>query len=85
MGDSSRPQPIEKLRGQVTRGVYGKGSKSEREAVFIDTADGRYLLRRKSGPAYADPDLERYIGHSVECDGFLLGTTLLAERIDLIG
>jgi hypothetical protein len=85
MGDSSRPEPIEKLRGQVTRGVYGKGSKSEREAVFIETGDGRYLLRRKGGPVYADSELERYVGHAVECDGFLLGTTLLAERIDLIG
>ena len=84
MGDSSRPEPVQKLRGQVTKGSYGKGSKSEREAVFLDTPEGRYLLRRKSGPAYADPELERYVGHPVECDGFLLGTTLLAERIVLI-
>ena len=83
--DDSRPLPISKLRGQVTRGEYGKGTKSEREAVFITTtSDGRYILRRKSGPAYDDSELERYVGHEVECDGFALGTTLLCDRIELV-
>ena len=82
--DSSRPLPISKLRGEVTRGEYGKGTKSEREAVFITTSDGRYVLRRKSGPAYGDSELERYVGHAVECDGFVLGTTLLCERIEVV-
>jgi hypothetical protein len=85
MADSLRPERVEKLRGQVTRGEYAKGSKSEREAVFIETSAGRYILRRKDGPAFADPQLERYVGQSVECDGFLVGTTLLAERIGMIG
>jgi len=83
MAETSQPQPVKKLRGRVTRGPYGKGSKSEREAVFIETSDGRYLLRRKAGPVFADAELERYVGHTVECDGFLVGTTLLAERIDV--
>ena len=81
---SSQPEPIQQLRGQVTRGEYGAGSKSERTAVFIDTGRGRYLLRRKGGPAFADAALDRYIGQTVECDGFLLDTTLLAERIEIV-
>jgi hypothetical protein len=85
MADSSRPEPVRKLRGQVTRGEYGKGSKSEREAVFIDTGGQRYLLRRKGGSAFADAELERYVGQTIECDGFLVGTTLLAETIRQIG
>ena len=72
------------LRGQVTRGLYGQGSKSEREAVFIDTANGRYVLRRKNGHVFDDPELTPYVGHRVECDGFILGTTLLAERIAVV-
>ncbi|HKF44469.1 MAG TPA: hypothetical protein VKG01_15335 [Thermoanaerobaculia bacterium] len=79
------PEPVEKLRGRVTRGEYGKGSKSERMAVFIETDNGRFLLRRKGGPAFADPELESLVGHTVECNGFLLETTLLADRIDIIG
>jgi len=85
MVDSTRPVRVRKLRGQVTRGTYGAGTKSEREAVFIDTDRGRFVVRRKGGPVFADPSLECYVGHDVTCDGFLIGTTMLVERIDLIG
>jgi hypothetical protein len=85
MPDTSQPVPVKKLRGKVSRGVYAKGSKSEREALFVDTGEGRFVLRRKGGPAFADPTLERYYGHEVECDGFLVGRTLLAERIAVVG
>lgn len=82
--DSSDPVPIKRLRGQVTRGPYGKGSKSERDAVFVDTGARRYILRRKAGPAFADKQLDKYVGRMVICDGFLMGTTLLADTIDIV-
>lgn len=72
------------LHGRVAQGAYGKGSKSEREAVFIETPDARYVLRRKTGPVFGDDELTRYVGHEVECDGFVIGTTLLAERIEVV-
>ena len=81
---SARPIKVTSLRGRVTIGIYAKGSKSEHEAIFIETADGRYLLRRKTGPVFNDTELKQYIGHEVECDGFLIGTTLFAERIVLV-
>ena len=84
MPDPLRPESVHKLRGRVTQGDYAGGSKSERQAVFLDSPRGRYVLRRKGGPAFADAQLEPYVGHTVECDGFLTGTTLLAERIDVI-
>ena len=85
MPDTSQPVPVTKLRGKVSRGTYAKGSKSEREALFVETSDGRFVLRRKGGPAFADTKLERYFGHEVECDGFLVGSTLLAEHIAVVG
>jgi hypothetical protein len=81
---SVRPIRVTSLRCRVTAGIYAKGSKSEHEAIFIESANGRYLLRRKTGPVFNDTELKRYIGHEVECDGFLIGTTLLAERIMLL-
>ena len=81
---SSEPVPIKQLRGHVARGVYGKGTKSEREAIFIETGSARYLLRRKTGPAYADKELDQYVGRTVICSGFLLGTTLLADEISAV-
>lgn len=82
---SQNPLRVTALRGRVTQGEYGKGSKSEREAVFLDTPETRYILRRKSGPVFGDTELTRYVGHQVECDGFVVGTTLLAERIEVVG
>lgn len=81
----ARPVSVTRLRGLVTKEEYAKGSKSQRPAIFITTADGRYILRRKTGPVFGDAALERYVGHVVECDGFLVGTTLLAERIQRDG
>ncbi len=82
--DPSQPKRVISIRGVVTHSTYSAGSKSEREAVFIDTSDGRYLLRRKNGPAFGDVELEEYIGHTVECLGFLVRNTLLAEKINMI-
>lgn len=78
------PQRVNALQGRVVLGLYGKGSKSEREAVFLETANGRHILRRKTGPVFGDAKLAQYVGHQVECDGFVLDTTFLAERIKIV-
>jgi hypothetical protein len=79
------PIRVTSMRGRVIQGRYGTGSKSERQAVFLETANARYILRRKTGPVFGDTELTQYIGHDVECDGFLVGTTLLEERIEVVG
>jgi hypothetical protein len=84
MTDPSQPVRVKNVRGRVTKGPYARGTKSEREAVFIETGDNRYVLRRKDGPVFADGALDRYVDHTVTCDGFVLGTTLLAERIEKV-
>ena len=81
---STQPRRVTALHGRATRDVYGKDSKSEREAVFVETADARYILRRKTGPVFGDSELTKYVGHEVECDGFVIGTTLLADRIEVV-
>jgi hypothetical protein len=78
------PQRVEGLTGVVVRGPFGTGSKSEREAIWLETADRRFVLRRKSGPTFGDRALEKYVGKRVKCEGFILGYTLLAERIDIL-
>jgi len=82
---STPPRRVNAVHGRVVRGEYGKGSKSEREAVFLETSAQRYILRRKTGPVFGDVELDQYVGHQVECDGFVLDTTLLAERIQIVG
>ena len=78
------PRRVEGLTGAVVRAPFGTGSKSERIAVWLETPDGRFVLRRKEGPTYADPALDKYVGQRVKCDGFIVGYTLLAERIAVL-
>lgn len=78
------PKRVSGVTGRVSRGPFGTGSKSEHEAVWIETADGRWVLRRKGGPAMGDDALDRYVGCTVRCDGMLLAHTLVAERIEIL-
>ena len=78
------PQRVEGVTGTVTRGPFGTGSKSEREAVWLESGMGRFVLRRKDGPTFGDRALDKYVGKRVTCDGFIVGYTLLAERIAIV-
>lgn len=81
----TRPRRMEGVAGVVSRGPFGAGSKSAREAFWLETEEGRFELRRKSGPAYGDRKLNEYVGKRVSCDGFLVGHTLLTEHIKIVG
>ncbi len=85
-GPDMIPEKVHDLKGRVVSGSYGKGSKSERVATFLETTDGkrRYLLRRKDGPAYGDKVIAELEGKVVVCDGFLVGSTLLAESYEIM-
>lgn len=82
--DNQSPLRVERLAGKVVVGEFGGGSKSARIAVWIETDQGRFVLRRKDGPSFGDGTLKKYIGKSVECDGFVVGYTFLAEKIKIV-
>jgi hypothetical protein len=86
VGTSSgdRPERVDGLAGTVVRGSFGKGSKSEREAIWLEADGRRLVLRCKDGPSYGDRALEKYVGKRVRCDGFIVGYTLLADRIEML-
>ena len=84
MESSENPEKVDGLTGTVVRGSFGKGSKSEREAIWLDTDGRRLVLRRKGGPAMDDRALEKYVGKRVKCDGFVVGYSLLADRIETL-
>jgi hypothetical protein len=81
--DDAEPRRVDDLNGTVERGPFGTGSKSERDAVWVDTPQGRYVLRRKDGPTFGDAALDRYVGKRVTCSGFIVGYALLAEHISI--
>lgn len=78
---NDEPRRVEGLSGTVDRAPFGAGSKSAREAVWVDTPQGRFVLRRKGGPTFDDKGLDRYVGKRITCSGFIVGYSLLAERI----
>lgn len=78
------PRRMTGVTGRVTRGPFGAGSKSEHDATWLDTSQGRYVLRRRGGPAMGDAALDRYVGCTVRCDGVLLSHTLIADAIEIV-
>ncbi len=83
-GTSTDPERVEGLTGDVVSAPFGGASKSKQMAIWLQADGRRLVLRRKEGPAFGDPALEKYVGKRVACDGFVLEHTLLAEKIKLL-
>jgi hypothetical protein len=63
--------------GRVTVQRVASGSKSERDAVVLDTDGHNYILRRQGGNPFRDPALERLVGKTVAVTGKVTGNTLI--------
>jgi hypothetical protein len=62
--------------GQVIRKMFGAGTKSEHEAIFLSTPKGDYLLRRPTtNPFELDGELNSLVGKRVRATGTLSGYT----------
>lgn len=57
------------FKGQVVKRPFAVGSKSEREAVFLETKGDSYLLRQIGGNPYRDPELEKLVGKTIAAEG----------------
>lgn len=55
--------------GKVTKKSFGKGSKSESEALFFETKDAQYVLRREGRNPFHDPELQKLAGKTIRCTG----------------
>jgi hypothetical protein len=68
------------LRGLVVKALHGQGTKSEHEAVLLDTGAGTYRLRRAGGNPFADPELDRLVGQQIVCTGTVhQGTVIMSD------
>ncbi len=66
--------------GRVVRQLVNEGSKSERNAVLLETEGGSYVLRRRGEAAYGDAGLDELVGASIQAEGTAIGSTLLMDR-----
>ena len=65
------------ILGRVSKAPFAVGSKSEHDAVFVESDQGRYVLRREGGNPFFDPELEKLVGKTVRCQGTIAGTTFI--------
>jgi hypothetical protein len=68
------------LRGRVIKRLVARDSKSERDAVMLETDSGQYVLRRQGANPFADPVLEQLVGKSIAGEGVLQGYTFIMSR-----
>ena len=66
--------------GRVSRQLVAPGSKSEREAVVLDTEDMQYVLRRMGGNPFADPQLDELVGKTVRAVGEVHGPDFIMSE-----
>ena len=75
--------PIE-IDGRVTKRPTSRGSKSERQAVFLETANGSYILRRRGGHPFVDKVLDELVGKTIHCKGVFTEHTLIISEWEVI-
>ncbi len=74
------------FQGMVIRGPFARGSKSERDAVMLDTGDKQLVLRLKGGNPFKDAVLDELVGHRIRANGVRTGYTLIMTKwVDLKG
>ncbi len=63
--------------GTVTQTLVSPGSKSERQAVVLDTDGQRYVLRRLGGNPFQDAVLESLVGKHLRAVGDVHGSNFI--------
>jgi hypothetical protein len=69
------------LSGKVVMKKTSEGSKSERNAVLLQTEKKSYILRRMGGNPFKDTSLEMLCGKSITATGILDRNLFLAKEI----
>jgi hypothetical protein len=71
-----------KREGTVKKRLVAPGSKSEREAVVLETDEGHFVLRRQGANPFQDPELEGLVGKRIRAEGSEQGRTLVMDLWD---
>ena len=66
-GKMTKKEDQVELNGKVVKKKFGQGSKSQHDAVYLETDSGSFVLRRKGGNPFNDPELNKLIGEKNLC------------------
>ncbi len=69
------------LSGKVVMKKTSEGSKSERNAVLLQTGNKSYILRKMGGNPFKDTSLEMLSGKNITATGILDRNLFLAKEI----
>jgi hypothetical protein len=72
------------LNGKVVKKKFAKGSKSEHDAVCLETDSGSFVLRRKGGNPFNDPELHKLIGEKICATGIINNYSFIASDLKKI-
>jgi hypothetical protein len=70
-----------KITGKVVLKKFGAGSKSEYDAVYLESAEGSFILRRMGGNPFHDPELHKLVGKEITATGIISQSLFLAKDI----
>lgn len=74
-------EQVMELTGKISIQVFAPGSKSEHEAVVIDTKEGSFVLKRQEDNPFEKSSLFELEGKNVHVEGELHSYLFLAEKI----
>lgn len=57
------------LIGKVVVQKFGSGSKSEHDAVYLDTGKEKYRIKKKGGNPFYDASLHDLVGKTIKVEG----------------
>lgn len=57
------------LTGKVVLQKFAEGSKSEHDAVYLDTGAEKYRIKKKGGNPFYDTSLHEFIGKTIKAEG----------------
>lgn len=77
----NKPAAVQTIRGIVIEKTYARGTKSQHEALYIQTSEHEYVLRRINANPFQDEELQEYKGKEVTATGVLDKNTFLAREI----
>lgn len=71
----------DKLEGEIVKGTFAEGSKSEREAIFLLVEEEqRYVLRREGGNPFKDQVLDTLVGKYIRAEGTIHKYTFIINK-----
>ena len=69
------------LTGKVIQKKFAPGSKSEHDAIYLETDQGDFQLRRLGGNPFSDPELKKLVGKKIIATGMLNEKLFIANTV----